>query len=263
MAIVPLESVSIIFLSGYSNFQFDLDLKLNARASMNPETIETVSSESLFPAELENRLAGDALLAVLTLHDESDAVPLARALVEGGITSMELAWRTPASLAALKAIVREVPEMLAGVGTILSREQLEAARDAGAAFGVSPGLSVNLLEAAGEMNFPYAPGIMSPSEIQIATEYGCRFLKFFPAESSGGINHLKNINAPFKHLNLHYIVLGGLSETNLPLYLSEPSVSVIGGSWIAAPDLIRNNDWNAIRDRAASARRIIRKARNG
>ncbi len=205
----------------------------------------------------------EKLLAVLTIDDPEDAVPVAEALLAGGVRAMELAWRTPGALAALERVVEAVPEMLAGVGTLLAPEQIHAARDAGAAFGVSPGLSVKLLDTARESGFPYAPGIMSPSDLHLAAEYGCTLLKFFPAESSGGLQHLRNINAPFKHLDFRYVVLGGLNETNMPSYLSEPSVSVIGGSWIASPDLIAAGNWEEIRCRAARARQIVDDASRG
>lgn len=210
-----------------------------------------------FAAELEDTLCRDSLLAVLTIKNAEDAVPLAQALVDGGVRIMELAWRTSATLAALEAIRREVPEMLAGVGTLLRVEQLAAAQNAGAAFGVSPGLSVALLKGAAKLGFSYAPGVMTPSEIQVAVENGSSFLKYFPAESAGGRAHLKSMNAPFAHLGLRYIVLGGLNEDNAAGYLEEPCVSVLGGSWIAPPDLISRKDWKSISERAKRARALV------
>jgi 2-dehydro-3-deoxyphosphogluconate aldolase / (4S)-4-hydroxy-2-oxoglutarate aldolase len=215
-------------------------------------------SPTAFAAELENTLCEDSLLAVLTVRNVEDAVPLARSLVEGGVKIMELAWRTPGTLAALEAIRREVPEMIAGVGTLLTVEQLRVAQEAGAAFGVSPGLSVTLLKAAAEIGFSYAPGVMTPSDVQIAVENGSRFLKFFPAESAGGLVHLRSMNAPFAHLGLRYIVLGGLNEENAVRYLEESCVSVLGGSWIAPPDLISRKDWASIRERAKRARASLK-----
>lgn len=225
-----------------------------------PEKTVTTSKDTpspLIPIAMEKRLCEERLLAVLTINDARHAVPLAEALIEGGISTIELAWRTPASLSALEQIAKRVPEMLLGAGTLLTPEQIYAARDAGAAFGVSPGLTTSLLDAAIESGFPYAPGIMTPSDIQVATEYGCRFLKYFPAESAGGTRHLKSIDAPFRHLNLKYIVLGGLGENNVDAYMKTPGVSVIGGSWIAAPELITAEDWGAIRERAKTARELV------
>ncbi len=210
-----------------------------------------------FPSELAGELSADGLLAVLTVERVEDAAPLARALVAGGVRVMELALRTPAAWDCLRAIRAEVPEMLAGLGTVLTSDQLREAREAGAAFGVSPGLSHGLLREAREMGFPYAPGVMTPGEVQAAVEHGCRFLKYFPAESAGGLSHLRSMNAPFAHLGLRYIVLGGLTETNASAYLADPSVAVLGGSWIAPAELIARRDWDTIQTRAERARALV------
>lgn len=215
----------------------------------------------LFPCELRDVLAGEKLLAVLTIEDPANAVPLARALIDGGVHVMELAWRTPETVSALEAIRRDVPEMVAGIGTLLSTDQMQAARAAGAAFGVSPGLSTTLLERARALGFPYAPGVMTPSELQVAIEHGCRLVKYFPAESAGGLSHLRGMNAPFAHLRMRYIVLGGLTESNAGGYLQENCVSALGGSWIAPSDLIARKSWDVIAERAKRARRMVDDAR--
>jgi 2-dehydro-3-deoxyphosphogluconate aldolase/(4S)-4-hydroxy-2-oxoglutarate aldolase len=211
----------------------------------------------LLPRELEERLAAEGILAVLTIDEVAAATPLARALVDGGIRAIELAWRTPATLEVLAAIRRDVPELLVGIGTILCPDQLKQAQAGDAAFGVSPGLSPVLLEAARALGFPYAPGVMTPSDVQVAVSHGCRLLKFFPAESSGGLAHLRNIHTPFAHLKPRYIALGGLNENNAAAYLAEPAVAVLGGSWIAPRDLIGKKDWAAIRQRARRARELV------
>lgn len=206
-----------------------------------------------FPAEIEARVTRARIVAVITVDDVADAVPLARALVAGGIGAMELAWRTTAFLPALQAIKREVPAMLVGAGTLLTTGQVEAVKAAGADFGVSPGLSPSVIAAARKQGLPYAPGVMTPSDLHAAVESGCRFVKFFPAVSSGGLAHLKSIHAPFAHLGLRYLVLGGVSEANAAEYLREPSVVALGGSWIAPTNLVRQRAWEAIRERAAAA----------
>ena len=206
-----------------------------------------------FGAEMEARVTAARIVAVITVDHAPDAVPLARALVDGGIGAMELAWRTADFLPALRAIKREVPEMLAGAGTLLTPEQVEAVKAAGADFGVSPGLSRQVVAAARRIGLPYAPGVMTPSDLHSAIELGCRFLKFFPAVSSGGLAHLRSIHAPFAHLGLRYLVLGGVSEANAAEYLREPAVVALGGSWIAPPALVKQRAWDVIRDRAAAA----------
>lgn len=227
---------------------------------MDDSHLKNGAGAELFPERLLASLTAERLLAVFTVTDPDDAPPLARALVRGGIRVMELAWRTDATLEALRAIRSEVPEMLAGIGTLLTVDQMEAVQAAGAAFGVSPGLSTKLLRAARDLGFPYAPGVMTPSELQVALEYGCRTLKFFPAESGGGLKQLRAMNAPFAHLRPRYIVLGGLTEDNAAAYLDEPSVAALGGSWITGGGLIAARDWDGIERRARAARKAVERS---
>ena len=182
-----------------------------------------------------------------------DAVPVAEALLHGGVDAMELTLRTDAALPALKSIAESVPEMLAGIGTILKPDQIVQAKDSGAAFGVSPGTNVDVIEAAQEAGLPFAPGIMTPSDIERALPFGCEILKFFPAGSSGGIKHLKNIAAPYAHLGLKYVPLGGVNQENMTDYLKEDIIAAVGGSWIAARDLIASGQWDQITSNASSA----------
>lgn len=218
---------------------------------------------SLFETPLRQALLNDGLLAVVTVEEVGQAEPLARALLAGGVSIIELAWRTEAALGAVRAIRAAVPELCVGMGTLLEARQVVEALEAGAAFGVSPGFSPEMLEAAADAGLPYAPGVMTPSEIQQAVARGCQLLKFFPAESSGGLGHLKSMNAPFAHLGLRYIVLGGLDESNAGAYLAEPCVGMLGGSWIAPPALIRRKAWDEISARAARAREMVTAARGG
>ncbi len=209
--------------------------------------------EGAFAAAMEARVVAARIVAVITVDRAADAVPLARALVAGGITAMELAWRTTDFLPALRAIRREVPEMLAGAGTLLTPEQVGAVHAAGADFGVSPGLCEHVVAAARRAGLPYAPGVMTPGDLHAAVRLGCRFLKFFPAVSAGGLAHLRSIHAPFAHLGLRYLVLGGVDEAGAADYLREPAVAALGGSWIAPPALVRQRAWDVIRARAAAA----------
>jgi 2-dehydro-3-deoxyphosphogluconate aldolase/(4S)-4-hydroxy-2-oxoglutarate aldolase len=199
------------------------------------------------------RLTAKGVVAVLMIDRVDDAVPVAEALLHGGVDAMELTLRTDAALPALKSIAESVPEMLAGIGTILKPDQIVQAKDSGAAFGVSPGTNVDVIEAAQEAGLPFAPGIMTPSDIERALPFGCEILKFFPAGSSGGIKHLKNIAAPYAHLGLKYVPLGGVNQENMTDYLKEDIIAAVGGSWIAARDLIASGQWDQITSNASSA----------
>ncbi|HIG83799.1 MAG TPA: bifunctional 4-hydroxy-2-oxoglutarate aldolase/2-dehydro-3-deoxy-phosphogluconate aldolase [Verrucomicrobia bacterium] len=199
------------------------------------------------------RLTAKGVVAVLMIDRVDDAVPVAEALLHGGVDAMELTLRTDAALPALKSIAESVPEMLAGIGTILKPDQIVQAKDSGAAFGVSPGTNVDVIEAAQEAGLPFAPGIMTPSDIERALPFGCEILKFFPAGSSGGIKHLKNIAAPYAHLGLKYVPLGGVNQENMTDYLKEDIIAAVGGSWIAPRDLIASGQWDQITSNASSA----------
>lgn len=199
------------------------------------------------------RLTAKGVVAVLMIDRVDDAVPVAEALLRGGVDAMELTLRTEAALPALELITESVPEMFAGIGTILKPDQVIQARDSGAAFGVSPGTNVEVIEAAHAAGLPFAPGIMTPSDIERALPFGCEILKFFPAGSSGGIKHLKNIAAPYAHLGLKYVPLGGVNEDNMTDYLKEDIIAAVGGSWIAHRDLIASGQWDQITSNASSA----------
>ena len=213
--------------------------------------------KEIFSADLRGAIRERGVVAVLVIDHVKDAVPVARALVAGGVTAMELTLRTPAAVEALRVIRREVPEMMAGIGTILTPEQVREVTDAGAAFGVSPGCNPRVIRAAAEAGLSFAPGIATPTDIEVAVELGCRLLKFFPAEPSGGLAYLKSAAAPYLHLGLEFIPLGGVSAANAGRYLAEPLIAAVGGSWIAPRDLIRKSDWDVIRANAADAVRIV------
>jgi 2-dehydro-3-deoxyphosphogluconate aldolase/(4S)-4-hydroxy-2-oxoglutarate aldolase len=201
------------------------------------------------------------VVAVLTVEDPVDAVPLAQALQAGGITAIELTLRTPRAIEAIKRIAAELPDILIGAGTVLNRDQLVAVREAGAKFAVAPGCNPSTLRAAKDMGLPFAPGISTPSDIEIAVEHGCRLLKYFPAESSGGLAHLTGMAAPYAHLKLRYIPLGGLTQANMADYLKSPLVTALGGSWIAKPEVIKARDWATITAAAAAATKVVQTVR--
>ncbi len=216
--------------------------------------------ESLFPKETLNRIERAGVIAVIVVDQADQVVPLARALVACGIDVMELTLRTPAAIDALRLLRREVPDMLAGVGTVLTTDQAEAAAEAGAAFAVAPGLNPRVVHKAKGLGLPFAPGVVTPSDVEAAVELGCRELKFFPAEPSGGINYLRSMYAPYEHLGLKFIPLGGLNADNMPGYLYDEAVPAVGGSWIAPRKLIQTENWSAVIDNATEARSIVKES---
>jgi len=217
--------------------------------------------KAAFDPQLAAKIQETGIVAVLVIDDAKDAVPLAHALLAGGVNAIELTLRTPAALDALREIKTHVPEVVAGVGTILTVDQMRKALDSGAAFGVAPGLNARVLSAAREAGFSFAPGILTPSDIELAVEHGCKILKFFPAEPSGGLAYLKSIAAPYAHLGLKFVPLGGLSAKNMASYLADPSIAALGGSWLAPRDLINAGEWKKITALSAEAVQVIKSTR--
>ncbi|MDD3118695.1 MAG: bifunctional 4-hydroxy-2-oxoglutarate aldolase/2-dehydro-3-deoxy-phosphogluconate aldolase [Victivallales bacterium] len=214
-----------------------------------------------FNPELAEKIRQGGIIAVLVIDDASKAAKLAETLLENGINAMELTLRTDSAVAALKEIRKNVPEMIAGCGTVLTPDQVKQVYDAGAAFAVAPGFNRRVVECALNLGLSYAPGIATPSDIEAAVELGCRLLKFFPAETSGGIKHLKSMAAPYQHLGLSFIPLGGLNAVNLKSYIECPLVGAVGGSWIAKRDAIAAEDWGTIAKNAAEAVAIVKSVR--
>lgn len=207
-------------------------------------------------SELGRRIEKSGVIAVLVIDREEDAIPLAEALLEGGVDAMELTLRTPAALGALAKIKTQLPEMLTGIGTILTTEQVDRVIAAGAAFGVAPAVNPAVIRHAGEKGLPFAPGMMTPTDLDQSIALGCRVLKYFPAESSGGLEHLGYIAAPYLHLGPLFIPLGGIGAHNMRDYLESPLVAAIGGSWLAPRNVIQARDWKTITANAKEARAI-------
>lgn len=147
--------------------------------------------------------------------------------------------------------------MMVGAGTVLFEHQVREVLDAGAAFGVAPGTNGKILQAARDGGLPFAPGITCPSDIDLALEFGCKVLKFFPAEASGGLQYLSSIASPYRHLGLRYIPLGGINEENLPSYASSPDVLAVGGSWLAPSELVNKRDWGGIQQLARQTAELV------
>jgi 2-dehydro-3-deoxyphosphogluconate aldolase / (4S)-4-hydroxy-2-oxoglutarate aldolase len=215
----------------------------------------------MFPQPLIDDLHRLGILAVVTADTPIAGVATARALLAGGVSCMELTLRTPAALDVVKAVIMEVPGMKVGVGTILTPEQAEQAQAAGAAFGVAPGMNPRVVKAAAALGLPFAPGVCTPSDIELALEQGCRVMKFFPAEPCGGLAYLKVVSAPFMHLGVRFLPLGGVNASNAVSYLSEPSVLALGGSWLAPQGMIQQERWSEIQENAAKAKALTRSIR--
>jgi 2-dehydro-3-deoxyphosphogluconate aldolase / (4S)-4-hydroxy-2-oxoglutarate aldolase len=211
----------------------------------------------LFPKKLITALGQTGIMAVIEIEEIKHAIPLAKALIKGGVNAIELTLRTPVALEAAKLIINEVPLMTVGLGTVLSIEQAESASRIGAAFAVAPGCNPKIIQAAKANGLPFAPGIVTPSDIESAIENGCRILKFFPAETSGGLSHLKSMAAPYKYLGLKFIPLGGLNNNNIQSYLQSDLILALGGSWIAKRDMIKEEKWDLITENANQVRKII------
>lgn len=208
----------------------------------------------VFPPTLQTKIEQSGVLAVLVVDSVSSAVPLAQALLRGGVDAIELTLRTEAALGAVKAIKAEVPQMTVGCGTVLTPHQVDSVHEAGADFAVSPGLNPATLSHAIATGLPFAPGIATASDIELALSKGCRLLKFFPCETSGGLRHLRVLAAPFRHLGVKYIPLGGIHPGNLDDYMEDRGlIAAVGGSWLAPRELVAASDWDGIEKLARDA----------
>lgn len=194
------------------------------------------------------------VIPVIVIDDLAHAVPLARALVAGGIRVLEVTLRTAHGLAAIRAIAEQVPEAIVGVGTLTETAQFGAARDAGAVFGVSPGLTTALIDAAWSSGLPLLPGVMTPSEVMAAHEAGFRQLKLFPAMPAGGVGMLKAIAGPLPEMM--FCPTGGISAQTAPQFLACKNVVCVGGSWLTPPDALQAGDWARITALASAASRL-------
>jgi 2-dehydro-3-deoxyphosphogluconate aldolase/(4S)-4-hydroxy-2-oxoglutarate aldolase len=202
-----------------------------------------ISSEEIFKQ--------GPVVPVLVIDNVEDAVPIAKALLDGGINVLEVTLRTKAAMDVIRTIAKEVPEAYIGAGTVTTREELKAVTEAGAKFAISPGLTADLLQAGKEGSIPLIPGISNISDLMKAKDAGYDHLKFFPAEAAGGVNAIKSIGGPFP--NIVFCPTGGISIKNYKEYLALPNVKCCGGSWLAPSDAIKNKQWSVITDLAKEA----------
>ena len=226
---------------------------ISAINAMNPAAVSAP-----LPADfLVERLRAARVMAVVTLEQVTDVVPLVAALRAGGVRAVEVALRTPSALEALRLMRAVAPDFLLGAGTVLTPAQADAARAAGANFALAPGLDAATVRHCAQLGLPFVPGVATATDIQAAWALGCGCQKFFPAEALGGGAGLRLLAAPFAHLPVNFLPLGGIDETRLPAYLALPAVAAVGGSWIAPTELIRQQAWSEIERRAAAATKFL------
>ena len=214
---------------------------------MNPDQLQI----------LDDILKLAPVVPVLSITHLADAVPLARALCAGGLTVLEITLRSDIALAAITEIARSVPEAIVGAGTVLNPMHLEQVIAAGARFAISPGATPELLAAGKTSAIPLLPGIATASEIMIGLSAGYTRFKFFPAESSGGINAVKSFSGPFK--DVRFCPTGGIDAALAPRYLKLDNVITVGGSWMAPNALIAVKDWAGITELARACTRLVLK----
>ena len=212
--------------------------------------------KSQIPDNMLQQIERSGVVSVLIIENVADAVPLAKALLAGGVNAMELTLRTDAAIEGLRQIREHVPEMLAGIGTVLNTDQVDEVVRAGAQFAVSPGLNRDVVRKAQDAGLPFAPGVMTPTDIEAALDLGCRELKFFPAVPGGGLPMLNSIRAPYAHLGVRFIPLGGVKAQNMTDWLSNPGVFAVGGSWLTPKSAVAEGKWEVVTELATQARSL-------
>ena len=199
------------------------------------------------------------VIPVVVLEDAANAVPLAKALLAGGINICEITFRTDAACEAIRQIALNVPEMIVGAGTVITKEQLKAATDAGAKFIVSPGSDLEVIRYAKELGVYMLPGAVTPTEVMQLIKEDIKVIKFFPAENYGGLKTIKALSAPFP--NIKFVPTGGVSLSNLNAYLEFNKIAAVGGSWLCTKELITNGKWDEITKLSKEAMDIFRTVR--
>ena len=208
--------------------------------------------------DMVETLGKAGVIPVIVIEKEEQAVPLAKALVKGGLPVLEVTFRTKAAAAAIAAIRKEVPEAIVGAGTVLTVEMLKAAKQAGAVFGVAPGFDPAIIAEAKAQDFPFCPGIATASELSQALTAGCKMVKFFPAEAAGGVKMIKNLLGAFRFTGVKFMPTGGVNLSNVGDYLAVPEIVCCGGTWIVPKDALAAGDYATIEKLAAEAAAIVR-----
>ncbi|MDR0336630.1 MAG: bifunctional 4-hydroxy-2-oxoglutarate aldolase/2-dehydro-3-deoxy-phosphogluconate aldolase [Planctomycetaceae bacterium] len=197
------------------------------------------------------------VIPVIALDDISAVLPLADALLEGGLPLAEITFRTRIAAEAIHTLIEKRPELCVGAGTVLTPTNIHDAIHAGAKFGVAPGLNAETIDLAESLEWAFVPGVCTPSEIESALAMNFTVLKFFPAGAMGGISMLKALSAPYSHTGVRFIPTGGISESNLAEYLAVPTVLACGGTWIASKTDIAEKNWQQIKQRCQRVQEIV------
>ena len=207
-------------------------------------------------------LKSAGIIPVIVIEDEAQAVPLANALVNGGLPVLEVTFRTACAADAIKKIKAEVEGATLIAGTVLTIDQLKAAREAGAEACVAPGFDPLIVNAAKEIGMPFCPGVATASELSQALSLGCRMVKFFPAESAGGVKYIKDLLGAFRFTGVKFMPTGGVNLSNVADYLAVPEIICCGGTWIAPKAAVEAGDWAKIETLAAEASALCRSIRS-
>ncbi len=208
-----------------------------------------------------NKVGAHGIVPVIAIENVEAAIPLADALLQGGLPVVEITFRTAAAAEVIRRISKERPQVLVGAGTVLTIANLEAAKASGATFAVAPGLNPQIVQQAQKLGLPFVPGVATPTDIEAGLALGCKLLKFFPAEALGGVAMLEALSAPYKHTGLKFVPTGGVNTGNLESYLKLDTVAAVGGTWLAKKEDLAAGKWADVRSRCKAALEIAGKAR--
>jgi 2-dehydro-3-deoxyphosphogluconate aldolase/(4S)-4-hydroxy-2-oxoglutarate aldolase len=220
-----------------------------------------VTFEGAVTLSIAERITQIGVVPVVSFARVDDAVPVAEALLEGGLPCVEITFRTAACGEAIALLTARYPDLLVGAGTVLTVEQAGVAHDSGAQFLVAPGFSPEVVDRCLALNLSMIPGVCTPTEIEMALSRGITTVKFFPAEAAGGVKFLKAVSAPYKQVR--FMPTGGIDDSNLAKYIALPEVAACGGSWMVKPDWIAARDYNQISRTSRDAVTIVRDTRSG
>jgi 2-dehydro-3-deoxyphosphogluconate aldolase/(4S)-4-hydroxy-2-oxoglutarate aldolase len=207
--------------------------------------------------DIIKRIELSKIIPIIVPENAEDVIPVCKALSAGGLKVAEITFRTPSVREALGLMKTNFPDFTLGAGTVTEMEELESCIQLGAQFAVSPGLNPEIVKRALELNFPFFPGVCTPTEVDTALRLGCKILKFFPSDVMGGTKALKALYGPFKHKGVKFIPTGGINDTNLKEHLSTPGVIAIGGSWLVDKTILHEKTWDKITQRTREALSIV------
>jgi len=211
--------------------------------------------------EIFTKLEELAVIPVIVIDSVDAALPLADALLEGGLPVAEITFRTKAAAKAIATLKRERPDMLVGAGTVINKADMNSASECGADFAVAPGSNPDIIRGASVLGLPFIPGVATPSEIETAMSLGARVLKYYPAEVNGGTKALKAVSGPYSHTGIKFMPTGGINPGNLAGYISMNIVSCVGGTWIASKDMISQGLWFEISENCRQACELVNNIR--